>query len=339
MPTPTPKYRPYYYPFGSSLNTRSFSAGNGFRFGFNTQEKDVEIIGEGNSYSFRFRIYNSSLCRFLSVDPLSKNYPWHSTYAFAENDVIRNIDLEGAEKYDYKLSISKQGKIEMKLVKTTDIIEKVIIGYMINVGGYFSDPIYETRINQRQEYTINNRNASLNTVQELQGTKIPDPIITEGMNKITSDYASNGGQFSDNYNVVFGKFMFEQGFKNMNGCAEADFEKSATETWNTINNETWTHGATLFHLYESFVRKNNNTGYDKLLHFTASAYYTINYGAGTSSFLGNMKEFWKDEVPSWMPGSKDKGWDNNDTKANKDGIDYGQTVNKSCDEQTGEFCK
>jgi hypothetical protein len=30
---------------------------------------------------------------------LFKEYPWNSTYAFAENDVIRCIDLEGAEKY------------------------------------------------------------------------------------------------------------------------------------------------------------------------------------------------------------------------------------------------
>jgi hypothetical protein len=45
------------------------------------------------------RIYDPRLGRFLSVDPLTKEYPWNSTYAFAENDVIRCIDLEGAEKY------------------------------------------------------------------------------------------------------------------------------------------------------------------------------------------------------------------------------------------------
>jgi hypothetical protein len=38
------------------------------------------------------------ITRFLSVDPLAKSYPWNSTYAFAENDVIRSIDLDGLEK-------------------------------------------------------------------------------------------------------------------------------------------------------------------------------------------------------------------------------------------------
>ena len=70
----------------------------GYRYGFNGQEKDNEISGTGNSYSFTYRIQDPRLGRFLSVDPLSKNYPWNSSYAFAENDVIRAIDLEGGEK-------------------------------------------------------------------------------------------------------------------------------------------------------------------------------------------------------------------------------------------------
>jgi hypothetical protein len=35
----------------------------------------------------------------LSVDPLTKEYPWNSTYAFAENEPISNVDLDGLEKY------------------------------------------------------------------------------------------------------------------------------------------------------------------------------------------------------------------------------------------------
>ncbi len=85
-------------PFGSDVKTRGFTAQK-YRFGFNNMEKDDEIKGSGNSYSFKFRIYDARLGRFLSVDPLAKSYPWNSTYAFAENDVIRAIDLEGLEKY------------------------------------------------------------------------------------------------------------------------------------------------------------------------------------------------------------------------------------------------
>jgi len=67
------------------------------RFTFNGQEKDDEVKGSGNSLEFKFRIYDTRLGRFLSVDPLFKDYPWNSTYAFAENRVIDGIDLEGLE--------------------------------------------------------------------------------------------------------------------------------------------------------------------------------------------------------------------------------------------------
>jgi len=71
----------------------------GYGFAFNGKEKDDEGMGGGGStYDYGFRIYNAQLGRFLSVDPLTRDYAFNSPYAFAENDVIRSIDLEGLEK-------------------------------------------------------------------------------------------------------------------------------------------------------------------------------------------------------------------------------------------------
>jgi len=81
-----------------------------YRYGFNGKEGDNEGLGGGQStYDYGFRIYNPSLGRFLSTDPIGFEFPWSSTYAFAENDVMRSIDLEGAEKYlvvEYQLKNS-----------------------------------------------------------------------------------------------------------------------------------------------------------------------------------------------------------------------------------------
>lgn len=71
----------------------------GYRFGFQGQEGDNEINGEGNSYAFKYRIHDPRLGRFLSVDPLAKDYAWNSTYAFAENSPIAFMDLEGLERF------------------------------------------------------------------------------------------------------------------------------------------------------------------------------------------------------------------------------------------------
>lgn len=71
---------------------------SGYRYGFNGKENDNEIAGDGNQQDYGMRIYDPRLGRFLSVDPIAIDYPWNSTYAFAENEPIANIDLDGLEK-------------------------------------------------------------------------------------------------------------------------------------------------------------------------------------------------------------------------------------------------
>ena len=88
-----------YYPFGSQMPGRKYSQANTkYRYGFNGKENDNEVKGEGNQQDYGMRIYDPRLGRFLSVDPIAKSFPWNSPYAFAENDVIRSIDLDGLEK-------------------------------------------------------------------------------------------------------------------------------------------------------------------------------------------------------------------------------------------------
>ncbi len=85
-----------YSPFGVGLYGRSWS--EGYRYGFNGKEKDAEGMGGGSStYDYGFRIYNAGLGRFLSTDPLSKEYPWYTPYQFAGNKPIWCIDIDGAE--------------------------------------------------------------------------------------------------------------------------------------------------------------------------------------------------------------------------------------------------
>jgi len=71
--------------------------GEEYRRGFNGMEKDNEVYGEGNAYSFEFRIHDPRLGRFLSVDPLQKRYPFYTPYQFAGNQPIVAKDLEGLE--------------------------------------------------------------------------------------------------------------------------------------------------------------------------------------------------------------------------------------------------
>lgn len=85
-----------YYPFGTAISERSWIGE--YRYGFNGKEIN-EVGVDLQKYDYGFRVYNPSLGKFLSVDPLFRGFPWNSCYAFAENDVIRCIDLDGKERY------------------------------------------------------------------------------------------------------------------------------------------------------------------------------------------------------------------------------------------------
>jgi RHS repeat-associated protein len=85
-----------YYPFGMLLPGRHGNTSD-YRYGFQGQEMDNEVKGEGNSINYKYRMHDPRIGRFGSPDPLAKDYPWNSSYAFSENRVIDGIDLEGAE--------------------------------------------------------------------------------------------------------------------------------------------------------------------------------------------------------------------------------------------------
>jgi RHS repeat-associated protein len=82
---------------------RKYAAGTSYRYGFNGKEKDNEVKGEGNEQDYGMRIYDPRLGRFLSVDPLTTEFPWNTPYDYAENDPVGSIDFDGLEKANPKI--------------------------------------------------------------------------------------------------------------------------------------------------------------------------------------------------------------------------------------------
>jgi len=92
------KKRIDYYPFGMLLPGRHKESPK-YRYGFQGQEKDDEIKGEGNSLNYKFRMHDPRVGRFFAVDPLASEFPWNSPYAFSENRINDAIELEGLEAF------------------------------------------------------------------------------------------------------------------------------------------------------------------------------------------------------------------------------------------------
>lgn len=86
-----------YTPFGMPIVGRAHNNGS-YRYGFNGKENDNDVKGVGGSQQdYGMRIYDPRLGRFLSADPLEKDFPFYSPYQFASNSPIVAIDLDGLE--------------------------------------------------------------------------------------------------------------------------------------------------------------------------------------------------------------------------------------------------
>ncbi|WP_074410207.1 RHS repeat-associated core domain-containing protein [Aquimarina megaterium] len=114
-----------YYPFGM-LQPNRHKDSKSYRYGFQGQEKDDEIKGEGNSVNYKYRMHDPRIGRFFAVDPLTKEYPWNSTYAFSENRVIDGVELEGLEFRGIGLSLDAMAEMAAMTSITTPKVLKTI---------------------------------------------------------------------------------------------------------------------------------------------------------------------------------------------------------------------
>jgi RHS repeat-associated protein len=84
-----------YSPYGVELDGRH--ASSGYRYGFQGQESDDEVKGEGNSVNYKYRMHDPRIGRFFAVDPLAPKYPELTPYQFSSNNPIGMREIEGLE--------------------------------------------------------------------------------------------------------------------------------------------------------------------------------------------------------------------------------------------------
>ena len=110
---------------------RTFSSGNGYRYGFNGKEQDSEVKGTGTQYDYGFRIYDPRLAKFMSVDPLTASYPALTPYQFATNNPIEGIDLDGLEYVSSKQIRIKinNGVVSLNIENMTTVVRNMLKAY------------------------------------------------------------------------------------------------------------------------------------------------------------------------------------------------------------------
>jgi len=88
----------HYYPFGLTM------AGISSKAAGKLQNKEKTFQGQQfdddlgiNWIQFKYRNHDPQIGRFIEIDPLASKYVYNSTYAFSENKVTGNVELEGLE--------------------------------------------------------------------------------------------------------------------------------------------------------------------------------------------------------------------------------------------------
>ncbi len=153
-----------YYPFGMLMPNRHESSDK-YRYGFQGQEKDDKVKGEGNSINYKFRMHDPRVGRFFAVDPLIKKYPHYSSYSFSGNKVIAFVELEGLEDF-YNLNLGDINKgYNVMLVVPTKRDRIVQMDYEMAMKNNI--PIMEIENFEQFEIGLTElykRNISINTV-------------------------------------------------------------------------------------------------------------------------------------------------------------------------------
>jgi RHS repeat-associated protein len=147
-----------YYAFGMEMPGKSYSGPN-YRYGFNGKEKDNETYNsDGASYDFGSRIFDPRLGKFLSVDPLFKNFVQYSPYSFAANSPIRLVDIDGMAPGD------PVGPGYYTAHETTR-----------EAGFFLRHPVYATQIGI---VTHNSNNISTNAARFAVNAQLPEDLAT-----------------------------------------------------------------------------------------------------------------------------------------------------------------
>jgi RHS repeat-associated protein len=126
--------------FGSIMEGRSFEGDTSlrYRFGFNGKEMD----NESETQDYGMRIYIPGLGRFMTVDPITKDYPSLTPYQFASNIPIWATDLDGLEAYfSNNGSFIKWGEVKSNDAPIIVVTGKTEVTLKVNYG-QFMDRIH-----------------------------------------------------------------------------------------------------------------------------------------------------------------------------------------------------
>jgi RHS repeat-associated protein len=239
------------------IKERSWSSSN-YRFGFNGQEKDDEVKGEGNSVDFGARIYDSRSGKWMSLDPLMRKYPGYSAYSYCIDNPIfyvdpdgRDIDIgniKGKNGYETGLRMLGASNSWRGFVNQFASTSSGDNPYGVNVSGSMSD-VSLTFSMQMSGSSINETKFQFKVKGEfVDRSKLEPGDVIEGV-AISVNVVAIPGNAEKSIGSKSSKAMFNEG----------------TVATIILSHEALLHGQKMSQLLEASRREDGSIDYEKLM--------------------------------------------------------------------------
>ena len=196
---------------------------NSYRYGFQGQEKDNEIKGEGNSYDFGARMLDPRVGRWFSTDPKESKYPSMSPYITFNNNPVIYDDPTG-----------ESGEITINKKTRTVMVTSIYVFY-----GSESSPKLAKQYAKRIQDDYNGANGKV---------KIGGKIYSVKFNIVGVDISKYGDKAAKK--LINNNKDIRKNFIRL--------EKSTDETWGNAS-YTDSHGANTGYWSTSQIDENNET--------------------------------------------------------------------------------
>ncbi|WP_407478709.1 DUF6443 domain-containing protein [Elizabethkingia anophelis] len=180
-----------YYPFGlkhQGYNSTSL-ANTTYKYKYQGQE-----LQETGLYQFKWRNYDPSIGRFLSIDPLSEEYSYQSHYTFQENKLGMGREFEGLELVPFEFLMMSNSAIEPAIPLAEASIREIPIEPVTIIASRSTPPqmgFFErigNAINKGWDYITGNTKPEVsqsieNTIEQVKPENLSENIKPENVGR------------------------------------------------------------------------------------------------------------------------------------------------------------
>ena len=205
------------------MRTQNLIENSFIPYSFQGQEHDNEVKGEGNSYDFGARMYDSRIARWLIVDPLSSKYPSESCYSFTANSPMFLMERDGK---DYILVVDHNSKT-ITVKATYNVVKgdqrslddaKNAVEFWNNQSGYYEASVGKGK--SKISYTIN-FDLTVNETTSIQ-SEMGRPYTDAAVNGPSSTNYANSGKDGQNSFVTYDDADFSKIKTKFKATQDAD---------------------------------------------------------------------------------------------------------------------